>query len=92
MTIPESIDTPVKLLNWMSKNIEYEEDMENYFLKSPDDLVRLGKGACWDQAELERAWFSKHGYESKIIYIKQLHQNLVNLILFFGCKLFHNVS
>ena len=43
MTIPESIDTPVKLLNWMSKNIEYEEDMENYFLKSPDDLLDLEK-------------------------------------------------
>ena len=74
MTIPESIDTPVKLLNWMSKNIEYEEDMENYFLKSPDDLVRLGKGVCWDQAELERAWFSKHGYESKVIYIQQFNK------------------
>jgi len=74
MTIPESIDTPVKLLNWMSKNIEYEEDMENYFLKSPDDLVRLGKGVCWDQAELERAWFSKYGYESKVIYIQQFNK------------------
>jgi hypothetical protein len=41
---------------------------EEYILEDKDDLLRTGYGNCWDQVELERAWFRKHNYEYKTIF------------------------
>lgn len=38
-------------------------------LSSPERLLKVKYGHCWDQVELERDWFKKHGYEYKTIYI-----------------------
>ncbi len=34
-------------------------------LQSPEDFVRHRVGNCWDQTELQRAWFERHGYKVK---------------------------
>lgn len=31
-------------------------------LQSPEELVRHHVGNCWDQTELQREWFNRHGY------------------------------
>lgn len=38
-------------------------------LSSPANTLKLGYGQILDQVELERDWFSSHGYECKTIYI-----------------------
>ena len=40
-----------------------------YRLASPEYILKYGLGHCWDQVELERDWFAKHGYEFKTIFI-----------------------
>ncbi len=39
-----------------------------YLLSSPMDVLTTGVGNCWDQTELERDWFHRHGYNYKTIY------------------------
>lgn len=51
-----------------------EEDDENiffreYYLQSPNQLINSKIGVCWDQAELERKWFSDHNIDCTVIYI-----------------------
>lgn len=38
-------------------------------LSSPEHLLEVGYGHCWDQVELERDWFYKHGYQFKTLFI-----------------------
>lgn len=40
-----------------------------YFLQSPAQLINSGYGVCWDVAELERDWFSKHDYKFKVFFM-----------------------
>ena len=39
-----------------------------YILESKENILKTLYGNCWDQVELERYWFKKHGYEIKTIY------------------------
>ena len=32
-------------------------------------MLKYKIGHCWDQVELERAWFKKHNYEYKTLFI-----------------------
>lgn len=34
-----------------------------YYLQKPDEILKSGYGICYDQVELERYWFLKHGYQ-----------------------------
>ncbi len=50
-----------------------DEDFDNswkeeYILEDKNDLLRTGYGNCWDQVELERAWFKERNYELKTIF------------------------
>lgn len=68
------LDTPEKLLEYMSTNIEYGyltrrgkielEDYNDFYhqyrLQSPRQVVENRVGVCWDQVELERYIFSKY--------------------------------
>lgn len=57
-----------KRYQWDDK--DWGADFENeYYLQKPEDLVESGLGVCWDSAELEREWFSKHGYEAKVYFM-----------------------
>ncbi len=38
-------------------------------LSSPNRLIDVKYGHCFDQVELERDWFEKHGYHFKTLYI-----------------------
>lgn len=38
-------------------------------LSSPKRLLEVKYGSCWDQVELERDWFSSHGYTYKTLFI-----------------------
>ncbi len=38
-------------------------------LSSPERLIKVGYGHCYDQVELQRDWFKKHNYKFKTFYI-----------------------
>lgn len=38
-------------------------------LSSPNELLKNGVGHCWDQVELERDFFKRHGYKFKTFFI-----------------------
>jgi len=38
-------------------------------LSSPERLVEVGHGYCFDQVELERDWFTKNGYKYRTFFI-----------------------
>lgn len=42
---------------------------EEYYLQTPEQLLESRRGLCWDQAELERYWFLKQGYEPKLYFL-----------------------
>lgn len=44
----------------------YKADGFEGKLSAPEELVRNHVGNCWDQTELQREWFEKHGHEVKI--------------------------
>ena len=46
-------------------------------LSSPTNTIKTGYGQLFDQVELERDWFVKHGYECKTLFITFL-VNTVN--------------
>lgn len=51
-----------------------EEEFENnvttkWHLSSPERLIKVGYGHCFDQVELERDWFTKHNYKFNTYYI-----------------------
>ena len=39
-----------------------------YYLQTPEELLKSGYGLCSDQVELERDWFTKHGYKVYTYY------------------------
>ena len=48
----------------------------HYRLASPSTLIKSKFGVCWDQVELERRWFSKHGIEHGVFYIELQDKNV----------------
>ena len=40
-----------------------------YALCDKARILNCGLGTCWDQVELERAWFKEHGYQIKTFFI-----------------------
>lgn len=42
---------------------------EEYFLQSPGEVLQNKIGICWDQTELQRAWFVAHGYDVKTYFL-----------------------
>ena len=75
-----------ELMVWMQNNIHHGwrssednkiHDIDNpeyfskyYRLQSPTQLAESKVGLCWDQCELERRWFGKHGIEHGVFYIE----------------------
>lgn len=51
-------------------NREFQEGCRTkWHLSSPERLIKVGYGHCWDQVELERNWFKTHNYNFKTFYI-----------------------
>ena len=51
-------------------NQEFQEGCQTKWrLSSPERLIKVGYGHCWDQVELERDWFKKNNYNFKTLYI-----------------------
>jgi len=51
-------------------NQEFQEGcLTKWHLSSPERLIKVGYGHCWDQVELERDWFKKNNYNFKTLYI-----------------------
>lgn len=51
---------------WVDRKGEKHKGANNsdeYALQAPAELVESRIGICWDQTELQRAWFETHGYE-----------------------------
>lgn len=40
-----------------------------YFLQSPAELLQNQIGICWDQTELQRAWFTSQGIPTKTYFL-----------------------
>lgn len=67
-----------KIYSWKYEEMGRDFDKE-YFLQSPEELIKSGHGVCWDSAELERYWFEKNGYDFKVffmIFFKEHNNNL----------------
>lgn len=63
-------DNKIYDLGTKEKEDLFEYACKNHYgLSSPKKLLEHGYGHCWDQVELERDWFKKHGYEFKTFYI-----------------------
>ena len=43
--------------------------LNKWRLSSPKRLIEVKYGNCYDQVELERDWFCKHGYDCRTFYI-----------------------
>ena len=52
---------------------------KEYFLQTPEQLLASGHGVCWDQVELEREWFSRKEYESKVYFLMFAKEEANNL-------------
>ena len=48
-----------------SNKIFQEACLNKYGLANKDKVLKYGLGQCFDQTELERAWFKEHNYEYK---------------------------
>lgn len=58
-----------------SKHKKFDDEKyfyKEYYLQSPGELLESKLGVCWDQTELERAWFNEKGINNTIIYIEIL--------------------
>lgn len=57
--------------NYGSWNEEEFEDnvFTKWHVSSPERLIKVGYGHCFDQVELERDWFTKHGYKVHTYYM-----------------------
>lgn len=52
---------PGEDFEWANRNV--------YKLADENKMLKYKIGHCWDQVELERAWFKKHNYEFKTVFI-----------------------
>ena len=83
----EDIKTPEELLSFMDQinygfvdqdnkvylDEEFEEHVFNKWrLSSPERLLKVKYGHCFDQVEFEREWFTKHNYKFKTYYMMYL--------------------
>lgn len=50
--------------------VEMDEDFQaEYSLQSPEELLESGRGVCWDTVELERRWFTEHGFKPETYFM-----------------------
>lgn len=76
------IDTEEELLNFLNtfdygiktdKNVYLYDDANNHLdewkIKEVSDLINDKVGICYDLVEIERDWFTKHGYNFKTILL-----------------------
>lgn len=54
--------------SWDEKKFE-ENVFKKWTLSSPERLIKVKHGHCFDQVELERDWFTKHNYIIHTYYI-----------------------
>lgn len=54
--------------SWNNKQFQ-DACRTEWRLSSPERLIKVKYGHCWDQVELERDWFLNHGYKFKTFYI-----------------------
>lgn len=47
----------------------YKPDGFDGRLQAPADFVKHHIGNCWDQTELQREWFKRHGYDFKTYFL-----------------------
>ena len=65
---------------YFSNDVDFDNDFDNeYFLQTPEQLLISKHGVCWDQTELERKWFSKKEYESKVYFLMFAKEEANNL-------------
>lgn len=51
-------------------NQEFQQECQTKWrLSSPERLIKVRYGHCFDQVELERDWFNNHNYNFKTFYI-----------------------
>lgn len=58
-----------KIYSWSDKKNKDWDISNEYFLQSPEELIKSGHGVCWDDTELERYWFEKMGYDTKVFFM-----------------------
>ena len=47
---------------------EWNDWHDECFVQTAEEVIESKTGTCWDQVELERAWFEKNNYKYKTIY------------------------
>jgi len=71
-----NIKTPEELLKFMDTiaygfndgkdsylNEEVNDNIDKWHLSSPEQLLKVKQGQCFDQVELEREWFKNNNYQ-----------------------------
>lgn len=49
---------------------EMDADFQaEYALQAPEELLVSGRGVCWDTVELERRWFTEHGFNPETYFL-----------------------
>jgi hypothetical protein len=64
-----------KLGRSVGKNLTPENFYNDWYLQSPNELLKNKIGVCWDQVELERKLFEKTDYNFKTIYVELKSKN-----------------
>jgi hypothetical protein len=67
-----------KIYDYDDKDFDMDFEKE-YYLQTPEQLLKSKHGVCWDQVELERDWFLKHHYDFKVFYLAFLKEAANNL-------------
>lgn len=73
----KGVNSPEQLLDWMSTNIKYELQQEEYsddsdiLTKNAQDVLRTKKGHCAEQSYLEKAVLDALGYETQLVFVKE---------------------
>ena len=51
------------------KTVNWDIWLKECLVQTGKELLKTNVGTCWDQVELERMWFTEHGYDIKTFFI-----------------------
>ena len=62
----------------LNKYTSFTNIDNNYYLQSPEELLKTKLGLCWDQVELLRYLYDKENIENKTYFIIGFHDSFIS--------------